>query len=151
MKITKEFTFCASHMLSNYDGKCANLHGHNYKLKVTLEGEVIGDKSNNEYGMIMDFGTLKSIVNNVIEPWDHSFIVDTTDKKQILLSDFMKNNKICKRFYHIDCRTTAENMINIILLEIKNELEIKGIKNIETISVKLWETPTSYSQLEITL
>ncbi|PJC54320.1 MAG: 6-carboxytetrahydropterin synthase QueD [Candidatus Levybacteria bacterium CG_4_9_14_0_2_um_filter_35_21] len=69
MLITKEFRFDAAHQLLNYNGPCANLHGHTYKLQVSVAGIV--QKS----GMVMDFGDLKNIVNEkVISKLDHTFI-----------------------------------------------------------------------------
>ncbi len=72
MFISKEFKFDAAHNLVNYHGKCEKLHGHTYKLRITLEG-----KPDNE-GMILDFTELKKIVNDlVISKLDHSYINDT--------------------------------------------------------------------------
>jgi 6-pyruvoyltetrahydropterin/6-carboxytetrahydropterin synthase len=71
MLVTKEFTFDAAHKLINYHGKCENLHGHTYKLHVTVEGKI---KKN---GLVMDFVELKRIVNeNVISKLDHSYLND---------------------------------------------------------------------------
>src|SRR6056297_2196472 len=111
MKVTKEFNFCAAHILSDYDGKCSNLHGHNYRLKITLEGDIIQNKTSNERGMVMDFGTLKHGVNEIIEKWDHAFIIDNDSYDQIQLAKYLKENNLCTRFKHMKGRTTAENMI----------------------------------------
>jgi 6-pyruvoyltetrahydropterin/6-carboxytetrahydropterin synthase len=67
--ISKEFTFDAAHQLVNYNGKCENLHGHTYKLRITLTGDI--DKS----GMIIDFNLIKKIVEEkIIEKLDHNFL-----------------------------------------------------------------------------
>lgn len=69
MLIAKEFTFDAAHKLLNYDGLCANLHGHTYKLQVVLSG------SNLKNGLVFDFVVLKKIVSEkVISKLDHKFI-----------------------------------------------------------------------------
>ncbi|WP_422482058.1 6-carboxytetrahydropterin synthase QueD [Pleomorphochaeta sp. DL1XJH-081] len=69
--ITKEFTFDAAHFLSEYHGKCENLHGHTYKLHVTVEGE-----RDNE-GMVLDFLSLKLIVKeHILSILDHSNLND---------------------------------------------------------------------------
>lgn len=69
MLIAKEFTFDAAHRLLNYEGKCANLHGHTYKLQVILSGKV------QKNGLVFDFVDLKKIVNKkVISILDHTFI-----------------------------------------------------------------------------
>ncbi len=70
MLISKEFKFDSAHQLVEYNGKCENLHGHTYKLRVTLMGEV--DKKS---GMIIDFTILKKIVKErIIERLDHTFL-----------------------------------------------------------------------------
>lgn len=72
MYISREFRFDAAHNLVNYNGKCENLHGHTYKLKVTLEGS-----SEKDSGMIIDFTLLKKIVNErVIDKLDHNYLND---------------------------------------------------------------------------
>lgn len=69
MMISREFKFDAAHNLIHYHGKCEKLHGHTYKLRVTLEGTP--DKE----GMVFDFAELKKIVNElVISELDHSYI-----------------------------------------------------------------------------
>ena len=51
-----------AHLLEGYDGPCRNVHGHSYKLEVTVIGTPLPDISNPKYGMVMDFGILKEIV-----------------------------------------------------------------------------------------
>lgn len=74
MRIAKEFTFDAAHFLKDYHGKCENLHGHTYKMRVTIDGEIRPN------GLVMDFAELKEIVNEkVVDVWDHSNINDTLE------------------------------------------------------------------------
>jgi len=68
MKVTKIFHFCAGHMLPRHLGKCKNIHGHNYKLEVTLESHLFDD-------MVMDYGDIKKLVDPIVEKLDHSFII----------------------------------------------------------------------------
>jgi 6-pyruvoyltetrahydropterin/6-carboxytetrahydropterin synthase len=75
MLISKEFKFDSAHNLVNYKGKCENLHGHTYRLRVTLKGEPIED------GMIMDFTKLKQVVeDSVIDKLDHSYLNDIIEQ-----------------------------------------------------------------------
>jgi len=78
LSITKLFRFSASHQLYNHNGKCHRLHGHSYLLEITIEGRrKINDTRAPDYGMIMDFGKLKKIVNDhVIDKLDHSHLND---------------------------------------------------------------------------
>lgn len=76
--ITKSFTFEAAHQLHKHNGKCARLHGHSYRLEVTVAGELISEGSSE--GMVMDFGDLSKIVDReIIEQWDHRFLNDLLD------------------------------------------------------------------------
>ena len=93
MKITKEFAFESAHTLPWHQGKCKNLHGHSYKLFVTIEGMI------NENGIVMDFGDLKKIVNENI--------VDLMDHKN--LNDIFEN-------------PTCENMVQDFLGRLKNKI-----------------------------
>lgn len=71
MLITKEFTFAAAHRLTEYRGKCENMHGHTYKLHVSVEGEIRKD------GLVIDFVDLKNFVKErVINKLDHSNLND---------------------------------------------------------------------------
>jgi len=66
MRISKEFTWEAAHWLPRHPGKCSRLHGHSYKAKIELEGPV-----NKESQFVLDYGDLTSIVEPIIERWDH--------------------------------------------------------------------------------
>ena len=71
MRIAKDFYFDSAHRLNNYKGKCKNLHGHTYKLRIILEGEV------NKNGFVIDFSEFKKIINDaIIEKLDHSYLND---------------------------------------------------------------------------
>ena len=70
IKITKQFSFEMAHALRNYDGLCRNIHGHSYKMDITLAGRPLNDDNSPKNGMVMDFGDLKKLVNEeVISPF----------------------------------------------------------------------------------
>lgn len=78
MKIAKEFTFDSAHFLKDYHGKCENMHGHTYRMRVTIKGE---PKAN---GLVMDFADIKKIVNEkVVDKWDHKIINDTLEHASV--------------------------------------------------------------------
>lgn len=118
--VTKLFTFDACHHLPHYDGACSNLHGHTYKLEVTVTGRRIKDEENPKCGMIIDFKDLKKIVKDtVIDKYDHSD-----------LNNFFDN-------------PTAEIMVEKIGIDIMRELP----KDVSLVSVKLWEKiDSSYAE-----
>ncbi len=62
IRVTKEFPFEMAHVLWNYDGPCKNVHGHSYRLFVTLSGYPSDDPLNPKNGMVIDFSDLKKIV-----------------------------------------------------------------------------------------
>jgi 6-pyruvoyl-tetrahydropterin synthase len=74
ISVQRQYHTCTAHFLNNYEGKCANLHGHNYVFtaEVTLSGESITlDQAN----MLTDFGELKRFFQQHVEPWDHAVLV----------------------------------------------------------------------------
>ena len=78
MDLSCTFEFAASHFLTKYHGKCENLHGHNYKLIVTIRGEIKED------GMVMDFKIMKDTVKkNVIDKLDHTHLNDTLENPSV--------------------------------------------------------------------
>ncbi len=70
-QVTVEDTFAAGHYLRNYKGKCENPHGHNYKVRVTLEGQDL-----DKVGLLVDFKDLKDVMKHVIDRLDHQMIND---------------------------------------------------------------------------
>jgi len=73
--VSKEFSFDAAHYLVKYHGKCEKLHGHTYKLVVTVAGK------KDDEGMVIDFNELKRVVKNyVLNILDHSYINDILEQ-----------------------------------------------------------------------
>ena len=70
-EVTVQDTFAAGHYLRNYKGKCENPHGHNYRVRVTLQGKEL-DKA----GLLLDFKDLKSVMKNTVDYLDHKMIND---------------------------------------------------------------------------
>ena len=118
--VTKEFEFEAAHHLLNYDGPCANVHGHSYKLQVTVSGKI--NLNHTKYAnecMVMDFKDVKRVVQHlIISSHDHADL-----------------NKI---YFN----PTAEVMVVEMFHVIKELLP----KDVHLESVKLWETSTSFAE-----
>jgi len=75
MRISKEFTFDSAHFLKEYKGKCERLHGHTYRLRVTIEGPIKKD------GLVMDFHKIKTVVaTHVLEHLDHHSLNEVIDQ-----------------------------------------------------------------------
>ena len=73
-RITKSITFAAAHRLWGYEGNCQFVHGHNYKLEATVEGDV-----DENTGMVLDFSILKSALNSIKDKYDHTLILNSKD------------------------------------------------------------------------
>lgn len=135
VRICKIFTFDAAHQLEGHKGKCANVHGHTYKLEVVVSGEPLSDKHPGEEGFVMDFGDVKQIVKEkIVDRLDHAFLAMGTEPAYTALQS--TGTKITS----LGFRTTAENLV----LFICHTLRTAGLP---MHSVRIWETPTSYAEV----
>jgi 6-pyruvoyltetrahydropterin/6-carboxytetrahydropterin synthase len=115
-EVTIEETFAAGHALRNYRGKCENVHGHNYRCQVTLEGDQL-----DSIGILVDFVEMKRIVHAVLDRMDHQW-----------LNDFPPFDVL---------NPSAENMVKYIHDEVKQSLGTH--EGVRISAVKLWETDTA--------
>lgn len=139
IRVTKEFNFEIAHALWNYDGPCANLHGHSYRMFVTIIGQPINDDTNPKNGMVIDFGDLKKIVNEeIVHPLDHAVILN----KKAAESLNCQGNQMFKKQYFVDYQPTCENMV----IDFAQKLLLKFPKRIKLHSIKLHETATSFAE-----
>ena len=139
IRITKEFSFEAAHMLKDYDGLCKNIHGHSYKLAVTVIGNTVTDTTNPKLGMVMDFGDLKKIIfDNIVNVYDHALVAnqdETPDKKMHLKAGTGK-------VIFTPFQPTCENMVSDFARIIKEKLPT----HLTLFSVRLYETANSYAE-----
>jgi 6-pyruvoyltetrahydropterin/6-carboxytetrahydropterin synthase len=140
IRITKQFSFETGHALYGYDGKCKNVHGHSYKLSVTVIGKPIVDRSNVKFGMVIDFTDLKKIVKEeIVDQFDHATVFNETTP-HIELAKELKT-----RGHHVilvDYQPTSENMVIDFAQRIKNRLP----EGITLFSLKLQETDSSFAE-----
>ena len=116
-EVTIEQTFAAGHALRNYHGKCENVHGHNYRCQVTMEGQQLDNT-----GLLVDFVLLKKVVGAVIDRLDHQW-----------LNDFPPFDVL---------NPSAENIAKFIYDEVIQGIAVPGVR---LGYVRLWETDTSYA------
>jgi len=139
VRVTREFRFEMAHALWNYDGKCANIHGHSYILQVTVIGEPISDENNPKYGMVIDFGDLKKIVNKaIVDIMDHSLVISEKSEYEGLL----QTEQMFERRHITSFQPTCENMVIEFARILKKELP----SSVKLFSVRLWETATSFAE-----
>ncbi|NLP57080.1 6-carboxytetrahydropterin synthase [Lutibacter sp. B1] len=140
IRITKQFYFETGHALYGYDGKCKNVHGHSYKLSVTVIGEPISDKTNVKYGMVIDFGDLKKIVaSEIVDVFDHATVFNKNTPHLELAKELeIRGHNVIL----VDYQPTSEMMLVDFAQKIKNKLPT----TIQLHSLKLQETGTSHAE-----
>lgn len=128
-----------SHALEGYDGPCRYIHGHSYRLFVTVAGTPCADEKNPKYGMVMDFTDLKAIVNRlIVDQYDHSFMVRRTPENEALLNGMRAR---WGRIYEVDYQPTCENLILRFAEWIVPELP----EGVELVELQLYETEKSHA------
>ncbi|OGS69531.1 MAG: 6-carboxytetrahydropterin synthase QueD [Flavobacteria bacterium RIFCSPLOWO2_12_FULL_35_11] len=140
IRITKQFNFETAHALYGYDGKCKNIHGHSYKLSVTVIGTPISDSTNVKYGMVIDFGDLKKIVSSeIVNKFDHATIFNKNTPHLELAKELEKRDH---NVILVDYQPTSEMMLVDFAEKINNRLP----ENVKLHSLKLQETGTSNAE-----
>jgi 6-pyruvoyltetrahydropterin/6-carboxytetrahydropterin synthase len=139
IRVTREFTFEMAHVLRNYDGPCRNVHGHSYRLFVTISGKPVSNPDNPKNGMVIDFSELKKIVlENIVNQVDHSVVVSADfdkDKKEMMTKTF--GNTVV-----VGYQPTCENLV----ADFAERLRTKLPKGTSLHSLKLYETAKSYAE-----
>ncbi|MCU0460466.1 MAG: 6-carboxytetrahydropterin synthase [Bacteroidales bacterium] len=139
IRVTREFTFEMAHVLGNYDGPCRNVHGHSYRLFVTLSGVPVNDADNPKNGMVIDFTELKNIVlKKIVNLFDHSVVISRNfdEEKKGMLEKTFGNTVI------VDYQPTCENLVADFAGRLINEMP----EGISLHSLKLYETAKSYAE-----
>jgi len=114
-EISVDYTFAAGHALREYKGKCENLHGHNYKVRVTLAGDKL-----NAAGLLMDFLDLRAAIKGLVAKLDHHFLNDIPPFDQL--------------------NPSAENLAKYICEGIEPQARNQGL---QVHGVTVWETDTT--------
>ncbi len=139
IRLTRLFTFEAAHALLNYNGPCRNIHGHSYKLQVTIIGTPIVNEEHPKNGMVLDFGDLKKLVQELIlEQMDHALLLRHDSPPQLMNALLELHHKLVPVPY----QPTCENM----LIDFKTRLLHHLPASIQLHSLKLWETQNSFAE-----
>ena len=136
--ITKTMTFCAGHRLKDHPGDCRNVHGHTYRIELTVSGEV------RENGMIIDFKRLKDPMNGIVKlTLDHAFIYQKGDELGELIAAQGGMKTFC-----MDVPPTTENIAHHILeyLQRKDVFSDRGGITIE--KLRLYEGDSSWAEVK---
>lgn len=133
LKVTKTVRFDAAHILTNHQGLCKNLHGHTYRVDVT-----VAQRPNDTGDMVIDFKDLKRVCEEVIlERFDHAFVYDETSPGESEIAAVLAKNSM--RIVAMPFRSTAENLARHFFEELRSR--IPGLAG-----VKVWETPDSVAE-----
>lgn len=116
-EVSIDYSFAAGHALRNYKGKCENTHGHNYKVRVTVEGEKL-----NPTGLLVDFVDLRRAVGTIVDRLDHQFLNELPPFDQL--------------------NPSAENIAHYFAQELKPQVNENGAR---LQAVTVWETDTSFA------
>lgn len=126
-EIMTEMTFDAGHRIVGHKGKCARLHGHTYRARITCQGEVT------DPGFVADFGDIKEMINT----WDHRFLLWDEDPFWQELGGVIPDVMETYGLVNVPFNPTAEHMAYYLASWLKLEL------NLDSVTVELWETPNS--------
>ena len=133
LTVTKSVKFDAAHVLTNHQGLCKNLHGHTYRVEVS-----VAQASNDDSDMVMDFKDLKRTCEEVIlERFDHAFMYDSTSAAESEIAAVVMKHGM--RSVALPYRSTAENLTRHFFRELR--VRIPRLK-----SVRVWETPDSFAE-----
>lgn len=139
IRVTKEFHFEMAHALWKYDGDCKNIHGHSYRLFVTLIGTPNEDCNDPKFGMVLDFKDLKQMVKaQVVDFLDHSLVV----YKEAAGPSLDAVRDMYSKVHVFDFQPTCENLVNYLAEKIRPLLS----DDTGLYAVKLYETASSYAE-----
>lgn len=145
LSITREYHFSAGHTLWLHIGKCNGLHGHNYRVEVTISGEF------SKAGMVMDFDRVDRFARPIIDTFDHTFVINSQDNRVPAMKEIEDGLKV------VESEPTAEFFAMLFFNQISDDIEeflpLDNPLNIHVESVTVHETDrnsATYSREENT-
>lgn len=138
--VTKEITWDCAHRLDKHPSKCKNLHGHTYKLQATFTSERL-----NTNGMVVDFGEIKDLLEEVKQMYDHKTILSHSHNDLTLAAVL---DEIGSQYFLMTLSPTAENMAQSIFEYLRTVCMAEDLEY-DVVKVRLYETPTSYAEVTL--
>ena len=140
IRVTKSFGFETGHALYGYDGLCKNVHGHSYKLYVTVIGSPIDDINHVKNGMVIDFKDLKSIVKSeIVDVFDHATVFNQNIPHVELAKTLSESGH---KVLLVDYQPTSEKMV----IDFAHRIAARLPSHIKLHNVRLHETATAYAE-----
>ncbi len=129
-----------AHALEGHDGACSRIHGHSYRLWVTVGGVPSDDAASPKQGMVVDFGDLKRIVGEeIIARFDHAFVVRRTPANNALVDALAAHYEGVRV---VDWQPTSENLVSHFVELLRERLPV----GVTLRAVKLSETASSFAE-----
>lgn len=144
LTVTRHAEFEAAHLLPEYPGACTNLHGHSYKIEVTVTCA-----EQETWGMVLDFKLLDLIIKKVIP--DHKYLYNENNPSSVEKDLVAVLDKHYKAIQGFPFDTSAENMSKWFFEKIQEEIDGEDNlkeRNVKVLRVKLWETTNSFATYE---
>jgi 6-pyruvoyltetrahydropterin/6-carboxytetrahydropterin synthase len=142
MHITRRLEFDAGHRIPNHNSQCKHLHGHRYAIEITLSGEIIKAAGVSDEGMVMDFSDVKRIAKEqVVDAWDHAFLVYRGDKTVMDFLATMPNHKTVI----LDVIPTVENLALVAFDILVGAYRDTYGNHLRLERVRLYETPNNWA------
>ena len=142
LTITRKLEFDAGHRIPNHESKCRNVHGHRYVLECTVAGPLVSTPGHTSEGMIVDFGALKQVMNDIIvNDWDHGLLLwekDPLITNSRLLAALPAHHKTVL----LPCIPTVEGLAEYAFMNLTPPLLACGLK---LTHLRLYETPNCWA------
>jgi 6-pyruvoyltetrahydropterin/6-carboxytetrahydropterin synthase len=136
--VSKEIEFDAGHRVPNHSSKCRNPHGHRYRVRVSISGDLVTEPGSSSEGMLADFGDLKQLLTTYVhDVYDHGFVVYKED--ELMLAALLHGSGEWKVIV-VPWIPTAENFARSIYNDVAIHVAKMGFK---VYQVEVFETPTS--------
>lgn len=131
-QLTTEHSFDSAHFLAGYDGKCGNLHGHRWRVLLTVQSETLREDQQQK-GMCVDFAELKKDLRTELDAWDHVLIIEQGSLRESTMKALQE-----EKFQVVEMpfRPTAENFARYFY-------ELFTLKGYPVAKVEVYETPNN--------
>lgn len=141
MQITRRLEFDAGHRIPNHDSLCRHLHGHRYAIEVTVAGALVADPASPEQGMVTDFSRIKAIARELVDAWDHAFLVYAGDAAVRTFLDSLPEH----RTVVFEQPPTAEHLAGVAFAHLSKAYAAEYGERLWVTRVRLYETPNCWA------
>jgi 6-pyruvoyltetrahydropterin/6-carboxytetrahydropterin synthase len=143
-EITRRLEFDAGHRIPHHGGHCRHIHGHRYVIEVTVLGDVLNHQGHGDDGMVLDFGDIKKITNElIVEQWDHAFLVAKEDE---VLVNFLATIPGHKTIV-LDCIPTVENLAQTAFKILDPVFKERFNGRLNLSRLRIYETPNCWADI----